>query len=355
MWVVAHNLALTLLLAVPMEPSLSPLCRAAYSGDKPAVEAALAADVPVDSKAERDWTALHCAAIGGQAEVAELLLKHGANPDARGQFDMTPLHWATLRGHDQVISVLASRGAKLEARDIYGRTPLHLSGTEAVVSALATAGAKLDQRDLRGFPPLFTARTKEAGQALLARGANLNVRADDGRSLFDMLVVNTMEPQGLILFGRRSAGRLRGEKAELEIQIGSVFPVELEQLSLRVETEAASSVDPPVLPRLRPGELTAVRFALERRPGFAEGVFPMAAQVTMRGTPVGVFAMELDTSRNETPGDRGMARLGGAQLRSTPSRHYQLLLLAVPVVILAGWWFVRRKDSVRSKSGPAKR
>jgi len=345
-------LTLVLSLTIPADVSVSPLHRAASLGDKTVVEAALAAGVPVDSKAERDWTALHWAAMSGHVELAEFLLQHGANPDALGQFDMTPLHWAAMRGHDRVISVLAAHGAKLEARDLYGRTPLHLSGTEAVVSALAAAGAKLDQRDLQGLPPLFTSRSKEAGQALLARGANLNVRGNDGRSLFDMLVVNTMEPRGLILYGRRSSGRLRGEVAEVAIQVLNVFPSDLERIGLHVETEAASAVDPPPIARLRPGELTTMRFTLNRRPGLADGVFPMAAQVSLGGEALGVFAMELDTNRDETPGDRGMARLGGAQLRSTPSRYYQLLLLAVPVLVLGGWLLVRRRHTGRPKGSP---
>lgn len=339
-------------MAAAIEPPSAPLARAAFLGQPEAVAAALAAGSPVDERGDHDWTPLHWAAIGGQAETARVLLEHGANPDALGQFDLTPLHWAALGGHDRVIAALASRGASLDAQNLYGMTPLHLAGTKAVVLALSEAGATLDARDDRGLTPLFTVRTKEAGQALLSRGADVHARANDGRVLFDMLVVNTMERDGLILYGRRSSGRLREETSQVSIQLLNVSPMPVDQVELHVETAGATSLDPPRLQRLRPGELASVTFSLTRRPGLADGIFPMAAQVSARGKPLGVFDMELDTSRTETPGDRGMARLGHAQLRRAPSRAYQLFLLAVPVLVLAGWLVMRRRAKAPPRVTP---
>ena len=328
-----------------VNPPSSPIHRASYLGQPDVVAEELARGAPIDAPSVYGWTPLHWAAIGDRPEVAQLLLEHGANPDARADYDLTPLHWASLRGHDRVIAVLASRGANLQAKNLYGMTALHLAGTEAVVAALAEAGAKLDVRDDAGLTPLFTARTKEAGQALLRRGADVNVHARDGRMLLDMLVVNTMEPRGLILYGRRSAGRLRGEFAEIPLQILNVGPVDVAQIGLHVETEAATALDPPRLEKLHPGQLATLSFGLNRRPGIAERVFPLVAQVSSRGVALGVFEMDVDTTRSETNTDRGMSRLSHAQLRATPSRHYQLALLAAPILVLAGWLFARRRSS----------
>lgn len=330
----------------PMELPPERLHHAAYLGDRGTVLAELQAGAAVNAKSVHDWTPLHLAAIGAQAATAELLLEHGADPDARAEYDLTPLHWAVLRGHDAVAGILVSRGAKLGARSLYGMTPLHLVGTKAVVEVLAEGGARLDARDDLGLTPLFTSRTKEAGQALMARGADIHARARDGRTLFDMLVVNTMEEtHGLLFYGRRSAGRLRGETADVDIRVINLWPVTRRRLSLHVETEAASAMDPPLLERLAPGEMATLTFRLERRADVQDGEYPLAAQVTLDGEALDVFKLDLDTSRHETPVDRGFSRLGGARIRTTPSKHYELFLLAVPLLVLAGWWWARRRRS----------
>lgn len=326
----------------PAPPEL-PVLRAAWAGDLSALGVELSREGAVREKDAREWTALHWAAIGGRADAAELLLAQGADPDARGQYDMGPLHWAALLGHDAVVRALAARGARLEARTLYGMTPLHLAGTEAVVASLAEAGAKLEQRDNAGLTPLFTVRSKEAGQALLKRGADLHARARDGRTLFDMLVVNTLEPSGLALFGRRSAGRLRGERGRLELQLFNVSAAPLEELSVRVESRAARARAPVDLPRLAPAQLAAVGFELERNPEVPEGTYPLIATVSGRGRELGKFELEVDSSRAETLADQGFVRLGEAKLKTTPSRVWEALLLAVPLLVVALWLVARRR------------
>ena len=326
----------------PAPPPL-PVHRAAWEGARDALVAALADEGAVKAKDAREWTALHWAAIGGSADAAELLLSRGADPDARGQFDLTPLHWASLLGHDAVVRALAARGARLEARSLHGQTPLHLAGTEGVVVALAEAGAKLEQRDDQGLTPLFTVRSKEAGQALLKRGADLHARARDGRTLFDMLVVNTLEPHGLALFGRRSAGRLRGDEATVSLQLLNVSAVPLEQVQVRAETDAAQVSVPPPVATLAPGQLATVALTLRRAPKAAEDVYPLVAMVSAGGRQLGTFELEVDNGRTETPADLGMVRLGQAKVQPTASRAWELLLLAVPVLVLAGWLLARRR------------
>lgn len=325
-----------------LEAPPEPLLGAAYRGELAAIDAELTKGTPVDTKGARDWTALHWAVLGGRADAAKKLLERGADPDVRGQFDMTPLHWASLRGEEAVVAVLLARGARLEARNLYGMTPLHEAASEAIVTLLADAGAKLDQREDDGLTPLFTSRTKEVGQALLERGADLHARAKDGRTLFDMLVVNTLEPSGLMLYGRRSAGRLRGESTTVPIHVRNVWPVPITQVSMRAQSDAATASEPPVLEALAPGQFATTTFTLQRS-NAAEGNWPLLVTVSVKGAKVGTFELELDNSRSETPADRGMVRLGQARLKNTASNWYYVAFLAVPLLIVAGWWLTRRR------------
>lgn len=320
-----------------------PLLRAAFLGDVAALDAELAKGTPTELKGARDWTALHWAVLGGQAEAARRLLERGADPDARGQFDMTPLHWASMRGEEAVLAVLLSRGARLEARNLYGMTPLHEAANERIVALLADAGAKLDQREDTGLTPLFTSRTKEVGQGLLKRGADLHARAKDGRTLFDMLVVNTLEPSGLMLYGRRSAGRLRGDEAHVPIFVRNVWPVPVERVAFSAESEAAKASTPPELVQLAPGQLASATFTLTRRAETPEGNYPLLVTVAVKGAKVGAFELEIDNSRSETPADRGMVRLAQARLKSTGSNWYYVAFLAVPLLVLGGWWLAQRR------------
>jgi ankyrin repeat protein len=340
---VAPQLALITVVTVIAESPPDGLHRAAYVGDLANLLAEISNGADVNARSTHDWTPLHWAAIGGNAEAARILLERGANPDAPAEFDLTPLHWAAIRGHDRVIEVMTSRGAKPDPKSLYGMTPLHLVSTKAVVDVLLDAGAKIDQRDDLGLTPLFTSRTKEAGQALMARGAEIHTRARDGRTLFDMLVVNTMEDShGVILYGRRSSARLRGDETTISLRVLNVWPIDREKVQIHVETNGARATDPPLLQRLRPGQMATMSFELRRQPDRPEGTYPLAAQVTLKGEALGVFKLDLDTSRSETPGDRGFSRLGGAQLRRTASQHYQLLLLAAPVLVVIGWLWARR-------------
>lgn len=323
--------------------SSAPLAQAAAEGKLEAVRAALEAGAPVDATGDREWTALHLAAMGGHVAVAQLLLDRGANPNARAQYDMTPLHWASLAGKAEVISALAGRGANVEARNLYGMTPLHEAANEQVVAALAQAGAKLEQREHAGLTPLFTARSKEAGQALLARGADLHARAKDGRTLFDMLLVNTLEGSGLILYGRRSAGRLRGEQTRVELQVRNVSQEPIDQVEFVPRTEAATASTPPVLQRLAPAQLATVSFELRRKAAAPEEIYPLIVAVQVGGKTLGTFEMELDNSRGETPADQGMVRLGEARVKETSSRLYYLAFLIVPLAVLAVWLAKRRR------------
>jgi Ankyrin repeats (3 copies) len=325
-------------------PPTEPVLRAAWAGELAALDAELARDGAVRTKDEREWTALHWAAIGGQTAAVERLLARGADPDARGQYDMAPLHWAALLGHDEVVRALAARGARLEARTLYGMTALHLAGTEAVVASLAEAGARLEQRDNAGLSPLFTVRSKEAGQALLGRGADLHARARDGRTLFDMLVVNTLEPHGLVLYGRRSGGRLRGERTRLELQLFNVSATPLAALAVSAQSQAATATAPEPLAKLAPGQLATVAFELVRRPEVPEGMYPLVATVSAGGRALGTFEIELDTNRTESPADQGFVRLGEARLKRTPSRAWEALLLVVPLLVVAVWLAARKRS-----------
>jgi Ankyrin repeats (3 copies) len=110
------------------------LIQAAKRGDIAAVEAALAAGVPIDARDPTGATALWYAAWLGHSTVTERLLAAGANPDGHD-----PVAIERHAGDGQVVSIwsglpdtahpgpAASRrqgaGAELGARDDWRRLP----------------------------------------------------------------------------------------------------------------------------------------------------------------------------------------------------------------------------------------
>ncbi len=74
---------------------------------------------PIESRNDRGWTLLACAAHYGYPRVAKLLLEHGADPHARDHEGKTPLHHAAQSSLDCVKLLLAA-GADIKARDHEG-------------------------------------------------------------------------------------------------------------------------------------------------------------------------------------------------------------------------------------------
>lgn len=59
----------------------------------------------VDSKDDKGWTAIMCAARTGQENIVALLLRHGANPAVTDRFDRTA-RWFAKRGGYAAIAAL---------------------------------------------------------------------------------------------------------------------------------------------------------------------------------------------------------------------------------------------------------
>lgn len=109
-------------------------------GDEAAIEAQLAAGVPIDLLAGDGLAPLHWAIAREGVAVMSLLLERGASIDAPDHRGFTPLHRAAERGHLDAARVLLERGAspRLEAE---GHTPLSLAegqGHAAIVDLLRT-------------------------------------------------------------------------------------------------------------------------------------------------------------------------------------------------------------------------
>ncbi len=337
--------ALLLAATLAAEPSLAPLHRAAFDGDEPAVQALLVQGLDPNAAGPREWTPLHFAAAQGRTAAARTLLERGADANARGQYDLTPLHWAAMQGHADLVPLLLSRGAKVDPRSLHGMTPLMFAADAPVVAALVAARADLRAVDDQGLTALHLARSKEVGKALLDRGADLSARGRDGRSLLEMVVVNTLLPAGLLFYGRRGAGRLRGERTSFEVVVLNVSPHDLEQLELTAESAACrTTLSPATLPRLAPGQRTTVQLALERKPGVDEGEYPLRVGAAAQGAPLGQFELlSVDTTRVATPEDQGMVRLGKVSLKPEVPKVFYLLFAAVPVLAALGWLLRKRR------------
>jgi len=327
----------------PPAASLPPLLDAARRADAAALRSLLARGGAVDERDRQGRTALHWAATAGSAEAARLLLERGADVDARSGPSMTPLHWAAAKGRAELADLLLRHGADPRARNAYGMTPLHEASTAEVARVLIARGAPVGDRDERGMTPLHLARTGKVAKVLLEAGADPFARAADGRRPMDMATGADWERDGLVVYAGRASARLRGERAALLVELRNVSEEEAGPLALVGESPACEvQVSPPTISRLDPGQLLAFQLGLARRPGAAEGEHPLSLELSAAGRPVARIEMRVDTTRAETPADRGMVRIGKATLRRAPSRLQYLAFAAVPV-LLAGLWLLRRK------------
>ncbi len=82
------------------------LLEAANSGKDQAVRVLLEMGVPVDSRTDYGWTALHIAAYNGNAATVEMLVQAGADLRADDGTGKTPLHWAREAGKAESVAAL---------------------------------------------------------------------------------------------------------------------------------------------------------------------------------------------------------------------------------------------------------
>jgi ankyrin repeat protein len=334
----------------PSEPPAftGALHRAAWVGNVAELRARLgtgAGGTAVDEKERgNEWTPLHVAAMTGRVEAASLLLERGADPNARGRYDMTPLHWAALRGRAEIAALLLQRGSRHDARNIYGLTPLHEAADERVARVLLDAGASLAATDDRGLTPLHLARNKRVARALLERGASLTTRSRDGRTAWETAVWDQLEPGGVTLLALRPSARLRGAEGRAEIYLRNVSERPLAGVSLHASSRVCAAVaEPARVPMLQPGQLVTFALQLARRPNVGDGEHPLSLSVSVGERSLGTVAIRVDTTRGETPEDRGEIRLGRGALRPKASRWQFAAYAVVPLLVLAAWLVWRRR------------
>jgi uncharacterized protein len=137
------------------------LINAVASGDKAAVERALADGSDVDSRSRDQATPLIAAALGDEFAIAELLLSKGADVMARNVGGFTPLHAAAFSGSLPIAKLLLEKGAVLEdSANKAGVTPLVVAGEENHVELaefLITQGADVNHVEGHGYMPITRA------------------------------------------------------------------------------------------------------------------------------------------------------------------------------------------------------
>ena len=137
---------------------------AVATGNKNAVEQALANGADVDSRARDQATPLISAALRDQFAIAELLLNNGANVMARNSGGFTPLHAAAYSGSVATAKLLLAKGAVVDdAANKAGVTPLMVAGEEnhvAVAELLLARGADVNHAEIHGYMPITRALWK---------------------------------------------------------------------------------------------------------------------------------------------------------------------------------------------------
>jgi hypothetical protein len=139
--------------------------------------------------------------------------------------------------------------------------------------------------------------------------------------------------------------RVRGARGLGVLTLRSVTERMFSDVLIKAESPACDvRVSPSVLPAFGPAQMTDVAVDLRRRDGVASGEHPVVFTVLSAGKLVGTFDLKVDTSQGITPEDRGMIKLGRANLRPAPSRWHYAVYLAVPLAVVIIWYVLRRRS-----------
>ena len=155
-------------------------------GHRAIAERLLAAGARIDARDDYGMTPLNRAARSGNFAVVEVLVGHEADVIIKDSSGFTPLHSAAERGHQAVVELLLARRANLEARTKDGCTPLHCAaqaGHLEVVNTLLEHGAEVDAPTTNRATPLHGAANcgeTEVVEALLAHGADVHLKTTSG-------------------------------------------------------------------------------------------------------------------------------------------------------------------------------
>lgn len=94
--------------------------------------------INVDSRNEKNMTALHVAAESGNAQACEVLIKHGAHIFLTTDSGLTALHLATKHNHPDCVLVLLKYGCNPYMLDAHGRTAVSLINTAELAETFFT-------------------------------------------------------------------------------------------------------------------------------------------------------------------------------------------------------------------------
>lgn len=132
----------------------------------------------------RSYSRLHLGVARGDLAAIDASLAAGIPIDLLAGDGLAPLHWALVHDDPAIMSLLLERGSPVDVRSSQGATALmNAVQTKSLekVSFLLDRGADADARDLRGFTALH--RAAEAGlmdlvKALIEHGASPNLEAE---------------------------------------------------------------------------------------------------------------------------------------------------------------------------------
>ena len=211
------------------------------------------------------------------------------------------------------------------------------------MNVLVAAGASLAATDRHGDTPLHTARQSSVARTLLDRGADMRIRNSAGLTAMQIAAIESLEPAGLS-FHSMMLGRLRGLIGAMPLLVTNVSdkPIEVLELAPR-STACEPEVKPARIERLLPGQEADIQLSYIRMPGVAEGEHPVFVSVSAGGKKLGEIDLRIDTTTTETPEDLGMIRLAKGRIRPAHSRWYYFVYGAAPLLIVAVWFFLRRR------------
>jgi ankyrin repeat protein len=323
----------------------SPLHLAARMGSIETIQQLLDTGTTIDAADEQHRTALHHATAVGQSKTVAFLLDHGADPNAQADLNITPLHLAAMGGKTEIAGLLTRRGARVSSRTRQGLTSLHLAADDRMVNCLVDAGADINALSDQGLTPLHTARQSSVARALLDRGADLRIRTPRGQTAMELASVESLETVGGFAIHSVMLGRLRGLLGQMPLSITNISESPIEQVVVTALSPAcAITITPPAVPIIQSGERVNLTMTMTRNSDLAEGEHRIDLTFSANHHHVGQIDLRVDTRMHETPGDKGMIRLAKGNLRPAPSRWQYLAYAAVPILVLVGWWFLRRRE-----------
>jgi len=332
----------------PTEGPMTPLHSAAQKGSLASAKARLAAGEPVDVRGPRAMTPLHFAAVAGAVDVASLLLDRGADPNARAAGDMTPLHFAAMLARPELAGLLARRGARTDIFNASGMLPLHLAANDKVVNVLVAAGADVNAFTTYGYTPLHTARRGLVARALVDHRADLRIRTPKGKTAMELAAIESLESVGLSIHSVM-LGRLRGIVGQMRVTLTNISAEPLHDLTLPAHSEACEvEFEPENVPILLPGQNADFVWTMTRNPMASEGEHFIYFSVMSGGKKLMDETLKVDNQTHTTPEDMGMIRLAKSQVRPAPARWFYLVYALAPILVVATWYFWRRRSSARS-------